>query len=128
MHAVDVTDARMAEVGWIVDYLADLEADFRAHYHLSSADMLALPGPEFFRLATRTVAYAGVMQARAQALQGADEAASAPVAAAPARSGRAAADGVVEHRTASGDVIREIPPTADAIARSELGGLIEMGS
>lgn len=72
MLAVAAAEPRLTEIGWILDYLPDLEADFRAFYRVD--DMLALPGPEFCRLASRTVAYAGVMQARAQALQSADSA------------------------------------------------------
>lgn len=42
----------------------DLAADFRAFYHLSPAEALNLPAPEYLALAYRCSAYQGVMQAR----------------------------------------------------------------
>lgn len=41
----------------------DLWADFRAIYHLSPGEALALPGPEYMALAYRVPAYQGVMAA-----------------------------------------------------------------
>jgi hypothetical protein len=72
MLSVDAVSPRWREVGWVLDYLPDLEADFLAFYGVD--DMLALPGPRFLRLASRTVAYEGVMRARAQALMDAEQA------------------------------------------------------
>ena len=63
---------RFHELAWMPDHLADLEADFRAWYGVT--DMLSMPGPEFFRLAMRTVAFQGVMAARAQGVIDAQEA------------------------------------------------------
>ena len=84
MLAVDAARDRVREVGWVLDHVADLEADFLAFYGVD--DMLALPGPRFLRLAMRTVAYQGVMAARAEAIRRADaeptptpRAAAAPV-------------------------------------------------
>jgi hypothetical protein len=53
----------------VVFHLADLEADFRAFYRLTPEDILELTGPHFLALAHRVSAYAGVIQARAQAEQ-----------------------------------------------------------
>ncbi len=41
-------------------------ADFRAIYHIGWAEALALPGPEFFALASRAPAYPGVMRILAE--------------------------------------------------------------
>lgn len=49
---------------WILEHRRDLEADFRAFYHLSPAEALALPGPEFFALAYRLDVFPGVMAER----------------------------------------------------------------
>jgi hypothetical protein len=72
MICVAPVEDRFSEVGWVLDYLPDLEADFRAWYGVTN--MLALPAPEFFRLASRTVAFEGVMRVRAQSLQDAETA------------------------------------------------------
>jgi hypothetical protein len=45
----------------MLDHLDDLEADFRAIYHVS--DMLALPACQFVRLAQRLPHYQGAMRA-----------------------------------------------------------------
>jgi hypothetical protein len=130
MLAIDVTGARVQEIGWVEDHLADLEADFRVHYGMSGEQMLALPGPEFYRLAARTVAYRGVMQARAQALIDAEQHQqqdAPPVREPYTGQAQQRPDGVVETRTAAGDVVREIPPNPEAISKSALGSLIDMG-
>jgi len=49
----------------VVEHRRDLEADFRAFYHLSPCSMYALPGPEFMALAYRSMVFPGVMAARA---------------------------------------------------------------
>lgn len=67
---------RTGELMWVVDHLDDLESDFSAIHHVP--DMLALPGPKFFRLASRMVAYRGVMRARVQAEQDDQGGSSAP--------------------------------------------------
>lgn len=53
----------------MVGHLDDLEADFRAFYRLTPADIAELTGPHFLALAVRTMAYPGVMAARAAAEQ-----------------------------------------------------------
>lgn len=53
----------MIQIGWVVDHLADLEADFLAIYHLDLNDD-GLTGPRMFSLARRVFAYPGVMAAR----------------------------------------------------------------
>lgn len=72
MRVLDPILDRAEEVAWVLDYLGDLEADFQVHYGIE--DMFRVPAPRFLRLAERSVAYAGVMQARAQALIDAGEA------------------------------------------------------
>jgi len=54
---------------WVLDHKYDLEADFRAFYHLDHRSMYRLDGPRFFALATRTMAFSGVMAARAAKIQ-----------------------------------------------------------
>lgn len=54
---------------WVVHHLDDLEADFRAFYRLTPADIVKLTGPHFLALAQRTTAYSGVMAARVAAEQ-----------------------------------------------------------
>lgn len=115
MLALDAAADRIEEVAWVPDYLADLEADFLAHYGIS--DMWSIPGPRFFRLAARTVAYRGVMQARAQALMDADE----------HEAGAARAPAATSWAAASGDVVRVVEPTSEAIAGSTLSDMIEVG-
>jgi hypothetical protein len=56
---------------WVVDHLEDLESDFAVLHRVD--DPLSLPGPEFFRKATRLPAYRGVMRARAEAAQERDQ-------------------------------------------------------
>jgi len=48
----------------VIHHLADLEADFRAIYHLTPADVARMPGPQFFALAYRVAAYDGVIAGR----------------------------------------------------------------
>lgn len=57
-------------MGWTLDHPRDLAADFRAIYHLSPAETLALDAPEFFALAYRLPAYQGVMTVRASEAEG----------------------------------------------------------
>jgi hypothetical protein len=51
-------------VFWVLEHLADLEADFRAFYRMDPEDILSMSGPRFFALAHRVGAYDGVMAAR----------------------------------------------------------------
>lgn len=52
---------------WVLDHLADLEADFLVFYRID--DIESLTGPRFLSLAMRVFAYQGVMAARAMAQQ-----------------------------------------------------------
>lgn len=56
-------------MAWVLDHRRDLESDFRAIHHLSPAEALALPGPEYLALAYRITAYQGVMSHRAAEAQ-----------------------------------------------------------
>jgi hypothetical protein len=47
---------------WVLDHLADLEADFLVFYRVE--DIEELSGPRFLSLALRVFAYQGVMAAR----------------------------------------------------------------
>jgi len=53
----------------VLDHRRDLEADFRAFFHLSPKQSQALPGPEFMGLAYRCMVFPGVMAARAAKIQ-----------------------------------------------------------
>lgn len=48
---------------WVLDYLDDLDADFRVFYRVD--DIGQLSGPRFLALALRVFAYQGVMASRA---------------------------------------------------------------
>ena len=111
---------RVSEVGWVVDYLSDLEADFLALYGID--DMLSLPGPQFLRLAMRTPAFPGVMQARAQALVDAE---GAPGATAVQEAPTAHREPQAGVRDRNG--VQVVEPTREAIQGSMLAGVIEMG-
>lgn len=50
---------------WVLDHLADLEADFLVFYRIE--DIESLTGPRFLSLALRVFAYQGVMAALAAA-------------------------------------------------------------
>lgn len=118
MLAPPSVQERRREVAWTRDYLADLEADFRAWYGVT--DMLSLRGPEFFRLAMRTPAFRGVMRERTKALQDADEAAARQYQA-EAVSSQAGPSSV----SAAG--VREVPGTREALAASStFSGLIDI--
>lgn len=54
---------------WVLDHKRDLEADFRAFFHLDHRSMYRLDGPQFLSLATRTMAFSGVMAARVAKIQ-----------------------------------------------------------
>lgn len=113
MLAVDAAYARVREVGWVLDHVADLEADFLAFYGVD--DMLGLPGPRFLRLAFRVPAYAGVMAARAETIRRA-ETEPAPV------TPRAAA------RVADPNGPRVVPGDRTALAADPVfGDLMEIG-
>lgn len=68
---------RVVQLVWIVDHVADLNADFRAFYHMSWAEAVrSMDGPELLTLATRTIYFPGVMRARVQAEAALQEAAN----------------------------------------------------
>lgn len=79
----------------MLDYLADLESDFSAVHRV--ADVYAMDGPVFFRLAHRMAAYRGVMRMHAEADAARRE--TPPGAAVPARPGppRRVADAELRH-------------------------------
>lgn len=54
--------ARVQEIGWVLDHLDDLDADFCRFYRL---DWRSLDGPRFLSLAARVVAYGGVVYQQA---------------------------------------------------------------
>lgn len=54
--------ARAGQVAWVLDYLGDLESDMSVFHRC--ADMYAMPGPRFFRLADRIAAYDGAVATR----------------------------------------------------------------
>lgn len=113
MLGLDAVEERVSEVGWVTDHLADLESDLSVLHRVD--DMWSMPGAKFLRLAKRTVAYRGVMQARAQALMDADAQEATPAATTPVARSQ---PGVVE-----------IDATPAAVAsRPELAGLIDWGS
>ena len=69
---------RVGEVGWVIEHLDDLEADFLRFYRVD--DIYALDGARFMRLAWRVSVYGGVMHMRLQEQERPHEAASpAPV-------------------------------------------------
>jgi hypothetical protein len=105
--AVDAAHARMRETGWVSDHIADLEADFLAHFGIE--DMLDVPGPRFLRLAMRTVAFRGVMRARAQALVDAEQQEHEPTP-------QAHAPAPVPAPAPGRSDVREVPGTAAALS------------
>jgi hypothetical protein len=52
---------------WVLDHLADLEADFMVFYRVDEIEQLT--GPRFLSLALRVFAYQGVMAARMMSQQ-----------------------------------------------------------
>lgn len=55
----------MEELVWILDHLADLDADFLAIYGID-LDEREISAPRYFALAHRLTAYQGVMAARVE--------------------------------------------------------------
>lgn len=68
---------RSEQIAWVLDYWADLDADFLAVYGID-LDGEGISGPRFFALAHRLTAYTGVMAARVE-----EERAEQPTAPAP---------------------------------------------
>ncbi len=56
---------RIAEVIWVLDHQADLDADFLAVYGID-LEQVDISAPRYFALAHRATAYSGVMAARAE--------------------------------------------------------------
>jgi hypothetical protein len=56
---------------WVLGHLDDLESDFSRFHRVE--DIHSLPGPRFFRMASRIFAYDGVMSARVRAEQEGDQ-------------------------------------------------------
>ncbi|GAA0705395.1 hypothetical protein GCM10010193_70580 [Kitasatospora atroaurantiaca] len=54
----------MAQVGWVLDHLDDLHADFRVFYGIDLDAEPELSGPRFFSYAQRVAVYGGVIAAR----------------------------------------------------------------
>lgn len=117
MLTTEQADSRVGEVAWVCTHVHDLVADFAALY--GEPDMLALPSRRWLRMASRLPAYDGVMRARIEGMT-----ASPPEPTAPQQA--TAAPAVVERRQPSGDIVREIPATRDALAKSGLASVIEM--
>jgi hypothetical protein len=66
---------RAVQMMWILDHLADLDADFRVFYRMSWKQAVAdTTGPELMALAWRVSVYQGVMAARHAAWQAEQEA------------------------------------------------------
>lgn len=62
-------------MAWLLDHLADLDADFRVFYRMSWKDAVrTLTGPELMALAWRVSVYQGVMAARHSQWKAAEEA------------------------------------------------------
>lgn len=56
---------RVAEIGWVLEYEADIDADFLAIYGID-LEVCDMTGPRYLALAHRLSAYQGVMAARAE--------------------------------------------------------------
>ena len=91
MLGLDAVEERVSEVGWVTDHLADLESDLSVLHRVD--DVWSMPGAKFLRLAKRTVAYRGVMNARAQALMDADAAETGTATPMPAATPQRATEG-----------------------------------
>ncbi|MFM9635982.1 hypothetical protein [Streptomyces turgidiscabies] len=57
---------RLKEIGWVLDYLDDLDADFLAIYGIDLTHT-EISSRRYFALAQRLTAYSGVMAARLEA-------------------------------------------------------------
>lgn len=56
---------RLAQVIWVLDHQADIDADFLAIYHIDLLEQ-EVSGPRYLALAHRLTAYQGVMAARVE--------------------------------------------------------------
>lgn len=66
MAWAETVTARLDQVGWVLDYLDDLDADFLAIYGID-LDHAEISARRYFALAHRLPAYQGVMAARIEA-------------------------------------------------------------
>jgi hypothetical protein len=57
---------RLAQIMWVLDHQADIDADFLAIYGIDLYEQ-EVPAPRYFALACRLTAYQGVMAARREA-------------------------------------------------------------
>jgi hypothetical protein len=71
---------RLVQIVWVLDHLADLDADFLAIYRIDLEED-DISGPRFFSLAHRLPAYSGVMAARIEAERDQQDDRPAPTAA-----------------------------------------------
>lgn len=62
---LDPWPERVAEIRWVLDYGADLDADFLAIYGID-LEVCDMTGPRYLALAHRLNAYQGVMAARVE--------------------------------------------------------------
>lgn len=72
---------RTEQLIWLLDYLDDLDSDFRVFYRIdgvSEGNYGGLSGPRFFKLAIRTIHYRGAMRDRIMAEQENSEEAKHP--------------------------------------------------
>lgn len=94
---------------WVLDYLDDLDADFRVFYRID--DIESLSGPRFLALALRVFAYQGVMAARAAALEGSR-----------------AVPAVASNNTDYGTEVKQVEGTKEAVlAEPAFAGLVSWG-
>jgi hypothetical protein len=101
---------RFAQLDWVLDHEADLDADFLAIYRID-LEQDEITGPRYFALAHRLPAYSGVMASRMEAQrdqqdQGATRSTSAP------------------QQAASSGGVKEVSLTA---FRVQFPGLVSMG-
>lgn len=108
-----VTD-RLSQIGWVLDHLDDLDADFLAIYGID-LDRDEISARRYFALAHRLTAYTGVMAARAEA-----EREDQPQ---PARATTTRTSSTSAPASADGEV-REVSLTA---FRMQFPGLVSMG-
>lgn len=75
---------RAAQIAWVLDHQADLDADFLAFFGID-LDQDDITGPRYYALAHRVSAYGGVMSARIEEQRDQQEPAPASTSSSPAR-------------------------------------------
>jgi hypothetical protein len=104
------------QIGWVLDYLADLESDFSRFHRID--DMYAMSGPRFMRFAWRIAAYDGMVSRRIEAQNHQPEAPVQRETAAPRRA------------PAPDRIAQLAPPGAKLVSATELAflhpGLVEI--